>query len=59
MTDHVPFPTNLSVAQARERIVELCKSHAMPVERIELAHGLDLVLAADAVAPFDVPGFTN
>ena len=59
MTDHVPFPTGLGVAQARERIVELCKSHAMPAERIELAYGLGRVLSADAVAPFDIPGFTN
>ena len=59
MTDHVPFPTGLSVAQARERIVELCKSHAMPIERIELAHGLGRVLSTDKVAPFDIPGFSN
>ena len=59
MAERAAFAIGLSVEQARERIVEICRAHALSSERIELAKGLNRILASDAVAPFDVPGFTN
>ena len=59
MAEATVFPTGLSGEQARERIVEMCSGRALPPERIDLASALGRTLAADAIAPFDIPGFTN
>jgi molybdopterin molybdotransferase len=59
MAESASFPTGLSVEQARERIVEMCTGRALPPERIELTSALGRTLAGDAIAPFDIPGFTN
>jgi len=59
MTESTVFPTSLSVDQARERIVEMCTGRALPPERIDLTSALGRILAVDAIAPFDIPGFTN
>jgi molybdopterin molybdotransferase len=59
VTDAMPFPTGLSVDQARERIVEICTARALPRERVALACAGNRILAGDAIAPFDIPGFTN
>ena len=59
MPEATAFPTGLSVERARERIVEVCAARALPSVRIVLASALGRTLAADATAPFDIPGFTN
>jgi len=59
MAEATAFPTGLSVEQARERIVEMCSSRVLSPERIDLASALGRTLVVDAIAPFDVPGFTN
>ena len=59
MAESASFPTALSVEQARERIVEMCTRRALPPERIDLTSALGRTLAVDAIAPFDIPGFTN
>ena len=59
MAESTVFPTGLSVDEARERIVQVCSSRALPPERIALTSALGRTLAADAIAPFDIPGFTN
>jgi molybdopterin molybdotransferase len=59
MAEATAFSTGLSVEQARERIVEICTARALPPERIALGAGQGRILADAAIAPFDVPGFTN
>jgi len=49
----------LSVEQARNYVVDVCAARRLGVETISLASALGRVLAADVVAPFDVPGFAN
>lgn len=53
------FPTGLSVAQARSRMLEIAAKYTLPVEHIALESALGRVLAHDVVAPRDVPGFAN
>ncbi|MGH8041007.1 MAG: molybdopterin molybdotransferase MoeA [Rudaea sp.] len=53
------FPIGLSVQEARERIVEIAKKYIMPAETVALESAFGRVLAADIVAPCDVPGFAN
>lgn len=57
--DDAAIPTGLSVAQARLRMHEIGAARALPTERIALESALGRVLADDAVAPHDVPGFAN
>jgi len=59
MAEAATFPTGLSVEEARERIVEICRARLLPPERIALESALGRTLARDAIAPFDIPGFTN
>ena len=59
MVEAAAFPVGLSVEQARERIVEVCGARLLPSERIALVSALGRTLAGDAIAPFDIPGFTN
>jgi molybdopterin molybdotransferase len=59
MAEATAFATGLSVEQARELIVEICSARILPTERIALASALGRTFAGDAIAPFDVPGFTN
>jgi molybdopterin molybdotransferase len=59
MAEATSFPTGLSVEQARERIVEICTARALPRERVALACARNRILAGDAIAPLDIPGFTN
>jgi molybdopterin molybdotransferase len=54
-----PFPTGLSVEQARRRIVEVCTSRALPAEEVDIETALGRIVAADVIAPLDVPGFAN
>lgn len=53
------FPTGLALGAARARIVALCAGRRLGSERIALEHALHRVLAADVVAPFDLPPFAN
>lgn len=49
----------LSVAEARQRVLELGRAHRLPSETIALDAALGRVLAADFVAPHDQPPFAN
>lgn len=53
------FPTGLSVAEAKARIVEIAAKYRLPAETVALEAARDRVLAMDIAAPFDVPGFVN
>jgi molybdopterin molybdotransferase len=53
------FPIGISVDEAQRRVVEVCAAHASGKEEISLDSALGRVLAEDASAPFDVPGFVN
>jgi molybdopterin molybdotransferase len=53
------FPIGISVDEAQRRVVEVCAAHALGKEEISLDSALGRVLAEDASAPFDVPGFVN
>ncbi len=59
MTDKQPFPTGLSVDEARARIVEIAAKHPLSAENATLEAALGQVLAVDVNAPHDVPGFVN
>jgi molybdopterin molybdotransferase len=60
MVSEVPdFPTGLSLAAARSTIVEIGAKYKLETESVALEAALGRVLAADAIAPFDVPGFVN
>lgn len=52
-------PTLIAVEEARRRIVEVCSKRPVASEAVALAAAAGRVLAADVVAPFDVPGFAN
>lgn len=49
----------LSVAQARQCVLDLCATRKLPAESIELESALGRVLAEDAIAPDDQPPFAN
>jgi len=53
------FPTGLGVAEARALIVSIAQAHCLLAENIPLASALGRILATDAIAPHDVPGFAN
>ena len=53
------FPTGLSVAEARARIVAIAAAAVLPTEQVRLDHAQGRVLAIDVAAPRDVPGFVN
>lgn len=53
------FPIGLSVDEARAHIVHIAAKYPLPSERVPLDAALGRVLAADVVAPRDVPGFVN
>ena len=53
------FPVGLGVAEAQARIVEIAAKYSLPAERAALDAACGRVLAADVVAPRDVPGFVN
>ena len=59
MPDRTKFPLLIGVAQARERIVEICSARRLGSERISLDAAAGRIFAGDAHAPFDVPGFAN
>ena len=59
MHDAATFPIGLSVAEARARIVEIAAKFPLPTESVPLAAAHGRVLAADVIAPRDVPGFAN
>jgi len=59
---HAPsaeFPTRLSVADARTRVLALCAERRHASERVSLENALGRVLAADLVAACDQPPFAN
>lgn len=51
--------TRLSVAEARQRVLDLCAHRRLPAEASTLEHALGRVLAEDVVAPHDQPPFAN
>lgn len=53
------FAMRLSVAEARQRVLELGRSRRLPDESIGLEAAFGRVLAADVVAPHDQPPFAN
>ncbi|HTI97167.1 MAG TPA: gephyrin-like molybdotransferase Glp [Rudaea sp.] len=53
------FPTGLSVEQARALVVAISKTRKLPAEAVPLLVAVGRILASDAVAPRDVPGFAN
>ncbi len=59
VTESPDFPTGLSLDVARARIVEISAKHKLAAEPVALEAALGRVLAVDAIAPFDVPGFVN
>lgn len=59
MAEATAHPVGLSVDAARARIVEVCAARRIGVESVAAAEALGRILAADVVAPFDVPGFAN
>jgi molybdopterin molybdotransferase len=59
VADSIDVPTQLSVDDARRRIVDLCTPRALGAEDAMLEEALGRVLAQDISAPFDVPGFIN
>ncbi len=59
MSEKPSFPTGLSVAEARARIVAVAANRALPAENVTLEAAIGRVLAADVTAPLDVPGFVN
>jgi molybdopterin molybdotransferase len=59
VTETRSFPTGLSIDEARSRIVDIAAKCALPTESVALEAAAGRILAADIVAPRDVPGFTN
>ncbi len=59
MVDSIDVPTQISVDEARRRIIDLCTPRLLPAEDVVLEKALSRVLARDVSAPFDVPGFIN
>jgi len=53
------FPTGLSVAQARARVLALCAERPRGTEDVVLEQALGRILAGDLVAPHDQPPFAN
>ncbi|MBS0555872.1 MAG: molybdopterin molybdotransferase MoeA [Proteobacteria bacterium] len=53
------FPTGLSVEQARARIVAAVQARNMPAEPVEVSMAVGRILAQDAHATRDIPGFAN
>ena len=53
------FPTGLSVAQARARVLALCAERLRGTEDVVLEQALGRILAGDLVAPHDQPPFAN
>jgi molybdopterin molybdotransferase len=53
------FPTRLSVAQARARVLELCAGRQRAIDDVALEHALGRILAADLFARHDQPPFAN
>lgn len=53
------FATRLSVAQAQQRVLELCATRELSAETVALESALGRVLAEDFVAPHDQPPFAN
>jgi molybdopterin molybdotransferase len=55
----IEFPTRLSVDEARNRIVKLCRQRRVAVDDVRLDRALDRVLAVDIAAPHAIPPFAN
>jgi molybdopterin molybdotransferase len=53
------FPTGLSVEAARALVVAISQARKLPAENVPLLVATGRILASDAVAPRDVPGFAN
>jgi molybdopterin molybdotransferase len=53
------FPTGLGVEKARALVVAISQAHKLPAETVPLLVATGRILASDAVAPRDVPGFAN
>jgi len=53
------FPTGLGVEEARAFIVTIARVRALSAETIPLSAAAGRILANDAIAPHDVPGFAN
>src|SRR3982751_3818203 len=53
------YPTRLSVDDARERIVDLCRQRRVAVDDVRLDRALDRVLGIDVIAPHAIPPFAN
>jgi molybdopterin molybdotransferase len=50
---------HLSIDDAQDRVRTLCASARLPAESVDVEHALGHVLAADIVAPHDLPPFAN
>ena len=59
MVEVPPFPTGLSVEEARARIVAVASGHRLQAESVDLDAAFGRVLAEDVTAPHDVPPFAN
>jgi molybdopterin molybdotransferase len=57
--DPIDFPTQLSVAEAQRRVIELCAARRLPHERVGLRDASTRVLAGDVIANGDLPPFAN
>jgi len=53
------FPTRLSVDEARQRVVDLCREHRVAVDSVPLDRALRRVLAVDVATPHPIPPFAN
>ncbi len=53
------YPTHLSVAEARQRIVDCCALRRLPAENVSLQSAQGRILHSDVIAPSDLPPFAN
>lgn len=53
------FPTGLGVEEARALVVAISQVRKLPAETVPLLAATGRILAIDAIAPRDVPGFAN
>lgn len=54
-----PYASFISVDEARERLIELGRSHQLSGESVPLGQAMNRVLTGDVVAPIAIPPFDN